>query len=162
MPVGVVSLSRISYHCDLQNGSGLIIPLGAIAEMTLWTMRVMGLIARTSLLDEEIENVGHLLRSELSDPFDFLEKEFDWAWANTEARCALQALAHRNDGSLFFSPPNVMEIEQTIKLPVRPEAADFASEDLRRRRDHEFAELLDDTWASHPVVPRRSVSELAP
>src|SRR5208283_3942506 len=57
--------------------------------------RALGLIARTTLIEEESAAIGRLLRDKLSDPFSFLKPEFDWAFANTEPAEALAKLAQR-------------------------------------------------------------------
>src|ERR1700730_3087089 len=51
--------------------------LGVIAEMTLGPVRILGLIARTRLGENEAAKVGQMIRSRLAAPFDFLKEEFE-------------------------------------------------------------------------------------
>ena len=162
MPVGRLTLSRISYFCDLRRNTGLVIPLGVIAEITLGPVHVFGLIARTGLLETELLAVGRSFRHKLEEPFDFLEIEFDWAWENTDPGEALPSLVRRHTDSLFFAPPIIDEVRKTIELDNYDAAEEFAKDELRRKRDDEFRALLIDTWHKREVVPNRDAAISAP
>ncbi|MDE2163674.1 MAG: hypothetical protein KGJ53_10975 [Alphaproteobacteria bacterium] len=137
---GRLSLSRITYHTDLQQASGLIIPLGVIAEMTLGTWRALGLIARTTLSIDEANALGRMIRERLTSPFEFLKQEFDWAFAETESGEALGALANRFSESLSFATPTSRVVKKV--LPTGPSAADAILSELRKARDDEFYLML--------------------
>src|SRR5258708_12539907 len=119
---GRLSLSRITYRTNLQQASGVVIPLGVIAEMTLGPWRALGLIARTQLLAEEIESIGRLIRPKLEMPFNFLLPEFDWA-ASDKSGEPLSKLPQRFSESLFFAPPPLQPIRTVFPptpLPAQP------------------------------------------
>jgi hypothetical protein len=146
-------LSRISYICNLQQESALIIPLGAIAETTFESARIMGLIARTELINNETRYIGQLMRQNLSNPFDFLKKEFEWAWNNTESGEALNVLAGKHTDSLFFSSPTLYEDRY---LSAANEAAEkYAVKTSCHKRDQEFLQLLMDSWEVPKAIPPR-------
>ena len=142
---GRLGLSRIVYHCDLQQASGTIIPLGVIAEMMCGATRVLGLVARARLTDQEIQKVGRAYRNQLATPFALLRDDFKWAWVNTGGGTALQILADRYTNSLFFAPPRV-EVVRMRSERVRGAAnvRKWTIETLRRKRDADFYALLDD------------------
>ena len=130
-------LSRISYYCDLQRESGVVIPLGVMAEVTIGGVRGLGLIARTRVLDDELQAIGLMLRDKISNPFEFLRLEFEWAWANTESGRALSVFAQRHTDSLFFSPP---------KLGGFSAEATQIETKLHGIMNKEYLALLDDTY----------------
>lgn len=140
LPLGQRGVARISYFCDLQQASSLVIPLGVMTEVTSANIRGLGLIARTRLLDEELEHVASMMREKISNPFDLLRGEFDWGWSNAGAGEALRSFAKRHTDSLFFSPPTVRgftadgtQIEQKMHSLLNKEFASFLEETLRRR-----------------------------
>lgn len=159
--LGRLSLSRITYRCDLQQDSGHPIPLGVIAEMTIGRVRALGLIARVDLSREEAGAIGRLIRPKLSKPFDFLLEEFKWAFSETRPGEALSRLADRFSESLQFDPPHSEEMRKI--LPVGPAASELVLSDLRRRRDEEFYLMLADTWGGAPkrVEPSLDMTRLA-
>lgn len=144
---GRLSLSRITYQTDLRQASGLVIPLGVIAEMTLGTARALGIIARTQLERAESAAIGQLLRDALTKPFDYLKSEFDWAWANAERGRCVETLAARNSDSLLFAPPSPIFIRRP--LSSKSELLDLVKCELCAARDKEFklmmAELTTET-----------------
>jgi hypothetical protein len=157
MHFGRLSLSRITYHCDLQR-AGLVIPLGVIAELAVGSGRALGLIARKSLEEEELSSVGRMVREKLATPFEFLKPDFDWAWGKIatekiEAGRVLNLLAGRYAESVFFAPPLAERVRTT---------ADFALGELRRRRDDEFYSMLADLMGHPTIPPSKDISELEP
>jgi hypothetical protein len=138
---GRLTLSRIVYHCDLQREAGHIIPLGVIAEMTYGPVRVLGLIARVRLKEQEAGLVGRVLRDRLATPFEFLKDDFEWAWANTGRGEALGRLAERHTQSLLYVPPQ-LEMMRKRGAPSTS-LMRWATEMLRKRRDAEFDALVD-------------------
>jgi hypothetical protein len=157
MHFGHLSLSRIIYRCDLQRDSGLIIPLGAMAELSFGPVRVLGLIARKNLDRQDLSQVGRMLRDKLAAPFEFLKSDFDWAWQKIEferieAGRVLSLLSSRYSESVFFTPPSEERIRTT---------AEFALAELRRRRDEEFYLMLADLMGEPTIPPSKDISELA-
>lgn len=144
--VGRLSLSRITYNCDLQRASGLVLPLGVIAEMTLDTTRGLALIARTRLEPDQIQSVGRLLREQMAAPFDFLKREFDWAWANAAHGQAVATLARKHSESLFVASPLVHDLRRAFTS--KSELVDAVKREFCEVRDREFklmmAELTPD------------------
>lgn len=138
-----LSLSRITYNCDLRSASGLTIPLGAMAEIAVGPVRVLGLIARTQLLDPEVSALGKMIQPRLANPFEFLKRELEWAWLNTESGEALSTLANRHSESLFFAPPDQIALgraiaREAVSTPIK------ASSELKRERDYAFLSLMDE------------------
>ena len=156
--VGRLSLSRVTYHTDLQQASGLVIPLGVIAEVTIGTWRALGLIARTALVPDEVAAVGRMLRDKLSEPFNFLKPEFDWAFADTEPGEALGKLAQRFSESLFFAPPTTIATRKV--LPVGGAGAELVLSDLRKSRDEEFYLMLAEARGQPDPVPSEDTTKL--
>ena len=141
---GRLSLSRVTYHTNLQQAAGLVIPLGVMAEMSIGKWRALGLIARTSLTGEETAAVGRLLRDQISAPFDFLKREFDWALSETNAGEALVQLARRYSDSLFFAPPSSTSVKKILPSDEAVVAAvgELILPDLRKARDDDFYLML--------------------
>jgi hypothetical protein len=156
---GRLSLSRITYHTDLQRASGLIIPLGVVAEMAIGQWRALGLIARTKLNPDEAGAVGRLMRDSLSEPFKFLKSEFDWAFSSTAKGEALAALSCKFSQSLFFAPPSLTEMKKV--LPTGPTAAEQILSDLRKFRDEEFYLMVAELENEPGPVPSEDSTRLA-
>lgn len=158
MQFGHLSLSRITYHCDLQRATGLVIPLGVIAELAVGPVRTLGLIALKTLEEKDLAPVGRMVRNKLSSPFEFLKPDFDWAWdkietEKIEAGRVLNLLAARYTNSIFFSAPNEQRVRTT---------AGSALAQMRQRRDEEFYSMFDDLM-EHPIIPpSKDISELEP
>ncbi len=137
-------MSRITHHTNLQHSSGLIIPLGVIAELTFGSWRALGLIARSPLSDDELSAIAGVLRDRLRDPFAFLAQQFDWALAETEAGEGLSGLSQRFTDSMFFAPPQGHKVRRVL-----PQGATMAGSsilaDLRKERDDEFYLMLAET-----------------
>ena len=155
---GHLSLSRIEYYTDLQRGSGLVIPLGVMAELTIGPWRALGLIARTRLLSTEVGAIGRTLRDHIASPFNFLAPEFDWAFAETEPGAALAKLSQRFNGSIFVAPPAETSIKKL--LPIGSLAAEQVLVDLRRSRDEEFYLMLAE--ADTEAAPSEDRTKLRP
>jgi len=160
---GRLSLSRVTYHTNLQQAAGTIIPLGVIAEMIIGSWRALGLVARTSLTDRETALVGRLLRDQISVPFDFLKREYDWALTETKPGDALEKLAQRFSESLFFAPPTSTSVKNVLPTGDNVGAAvgELILPDLRKARDHEFYLMLaedeqngDDAVTSQDMLRR--------
>lgn len=155
---GRLSLSRITYHTNLQQASGLIVPLGVMVELTLGHWRALGLIARTELSMDETKAVGRLIREKIARPFDFLKPEFDWAFSKTTSGYALAELANRFSESLFFAPPTAHAIRKV--LPPGAAAAEPILGDLRKARDEEFYLMLAELEDQRPM-PIEATTKLA-
>jgi hypothetical protein len=151
---GRLSLSRITYFCDLQKATSPIIPLGVIAEIQMGHFRALGLIARDELYKAEIEMVGQLIRTKLSTPFTFLKDEFDWSFEKMkEGFDPIAGLAQRYSDALFVAPPRIESVRK--ELPDGAAGADLVRGELRRRRDKEFNRMLVDIWGPRGVTPTR-------
>jgi hypothetical protein len=157
---GCLSLSRVTYHTNLQDASGLIIPLGVIAELTTGSWRALGLIARTTLLSNEVDAIGIMIRDHIASPFRFLAPDFDWAFAETEPGEALRRLSQRYSDSVFFAPPTDLRIRKL--LPLGALAAEPLLADLRRARDEEFYLMLAEANGVTEAVPSEDRTKLRP
>ncbi len=155
---GRLTLSRITFHCDLQKASGLKVPLGVIAEISMGNIRSLGLIARTELKPNESNGIGILLKQHLANPFNYLRTEFEWAWGNSAPGDALAKLSDRHSTSLFFAPAAVT----TLRKACSPtELLDFVRRELRERRDSEFDLLLAESWGGSTVSPTEDTARAA-
>jgi hypothetical protein len=155
MNLGRLSLSRISYFCDLQRASGRQIPLGVIAEITVGNIRTLGLIGRTRLHPHELTSIGALIRDRLHNPFEFMKEEFDWAWTNSEAGTSLQTLAARHNESYFISPPDVKVVRGAGV------ALEFAKRKMQAERDAAFFSFLNVSGHPSDAAPSDEFARLA-
>jgi hypothetical protein len=156
---GRLSLSRITYICDLRQASASIIPLGVMAEIVIGRVRALGLIARTRLEPNEAERVGRILRPQLETPFEFLKKELDWAFASAPRGCALAELSQRFSESLLFETPRAEEWRKV--LPRGRAAAEPVLAYLRQRRDDDFWLLLTECESGENIIPSEDATKLA-
>ena len=156
---GQIHLSRITYNCDLRQGTGDVLPLGVIAEVTLGPVRALGLIARTELDDDEAVLIGNLWRDRLRKPFELLKVEFDWAWANAGAGEALGALSNRHTESLLIASPERTSLRKAFNSAQ--EILDFARRELRNQRDDEFELMLADLWGQLDSSPTEELAKAA-
>jgi hypothetical protein len=147
---GRLSLSRITYHCDLQRASGQHIPLGVIAEMKLGPVRVLGLIARTGLTGDETSQIARLLREHLARPFEYLKAEFDWAWSNVSGGESLAALSNRHAEALFFAPPAYTSVRRPF---TSGGDLDSFKRELCDARDAEFKLMLAELRGNLELAP---------
>ena len=138
------SLARIVYQFDLDRGLSRRIPLGVIAEATTASVRALGLIARTSLFDEEKSQIAWRMKEQLDSPFRFLKEEFEWAFRNTEPGEALVILASKFSESLLIEPPRLDTWRKAIPHGVL--APQPVLDELRRRRDDDFFLLLTESF----------------
>jgi hypothetical protein len=152
---GRLNVSRISYHANLQRASGVIIPLGVMAELTFGAWRALGLIARTSLSDEEMNAIAPVFRERLSSPFGFLGPEFDWAFASAPAGEALSALSLRFSESLFCAPP-----EDRLIKKLAASTVDSVLVDLRKARDDDFYLMLAEAGRIAEAAPSEDRTKL--
>src|SRR5262245_47389853 len=120
IPTGRLGLARIAFHTDVSSKYETVIPLGVIAEIQLNHVHGLGLIARTSLTDQEARLVAPLLRTKLKSPFELLNLDFEWAWSNARPGC-LTDLANRHQGSLRYETP--VSKRFTLRRPVDDAAA---------------------------------------
>jgi hypothetical protein len=129
-----------------------------MSEITLGTVRGLGLIARTELERQELDSVGQLIRPRLENPFDFLKEEFHWALNETRPGTALSTLAARLTSSLFLEPPKLESFRKGfVALTEVPEHA------LQRLesglRDEFFLLLAETVEAVAPTL--QTVTRLA-
>jgi hypothetical protein len=158
--IGSLDVSRVTYHTNLQHASGLIIPLGVIAELTVGSWRALGLIARMTLSDNELCAVAGVVRDRLRSPFTFLATEFDWAIVETRAGEALSSLSQRFSDSIFFAPPQGRQIKRL--LPLAATGANSILVDLRKERDEEFYLMLAEAAEVREPVPSEDRTKLLP
>jgi hypothetical protein len=156
-PFGRLHLSRITYICDLQKNYP-IIPLGVIAEIRAPNVRVLGLIARARLSDDETKLVGSLYKSGIATPFDFIKSDFEWLAEERER--SLKDLVGSRSQSFSFAVPQ----EQSVRLLASkgPVAKESACDELRKWRDKEFWAMLAELRPDPSNVDRvREISDLA-
>jgi hypothetical protein len=92
----------VSYRCDMSRADGLVIPLGILADMKAGDTYAMLLVARTSLGTDEADQVGELIRADISAPFTYLESIFDDVIRARSPGEAFEALPDKHSLSLFF------------------------------------------------------------
>lgn len=127
LPTGRFKVATIEYRCDLSRRDGLVIYFGAIAEITLSTMRGLGLIARAQLGAEELGSIGAVGARALSNPFEYLRAECETAWKTISGFGVLDHFSKQNAGSLVFGMPEQRQIpthllrqfaEPDVSLPL--------------------------------------------
>jgi hypothetical protein len=156
--VGCLSVSRISYHTDLQQVTSLVIPLGVIAELVIGHWRALGLIARSTLSADELNQVAPRLRPSIKYPMEFLRSDFEWAFTKTDSGQALTGLSHRLTASLFCAPPADRLIRKPLPLGVS--AAEPISFELRKARDDEFYLMIAECIDAHALVASEDRTKL--
>ena len=115
MRVESFRVADIRFYCDLQTPDSAIIDLGAVAELLVDNWRCMGLIARTTLTQDEAEMLSgiprELLTSGTKGPFEYLEKRFDAAWT-CEPGTGIAYLREHHQHSLVVTAPNELNIKK--------------------------------------------------
>jgi hypothetical protein len=160
LTTGTLKVSAIRFYCSPSRADGIVVQLGAIAEILVPKLRGLGLIARAALTPFEMKAIGELGRRLLTSPFDALSKEFDAAWMTAEP---IEFLRSKHSHSFRVEPPIIHEVPrrlfvegQTVRSLVRV----FLSECL----DDEGQKLvaLDEHKTSHIVGEPLERVELRP
>lgn len=112
--VGSLNFANIQFYCELGNPDGRVIPLGVMAEISLPQLRGLGMIARTELDADELQEVGHLGRGLIAKPFEYLAQQFEKAWVEAGPGKALEYLAEKHPHSLHFSVPNQRDVPRNL------------------------------------------------
>ena len=103
---GTLKVAAVNFYPFPSRANSTVIQLGAMAEISLPTLRGLGLIARTELTAFELEQLGEMGRRMLSAPFVMLNGEFDVAWKESAPGNALAFLRDKHHHSLRFESPN--------------------------------------------------------
>jgi hypothetical protein len=149
--------AQIVYFTDLTRRDARVIPLGALAEVMLPHIHGLGLRARTTLTEDELNLVSPLIRDRLSNPFTFFRAEFDLAWDDAEIGHAIDFLAGRHATSLSIMAPVDYSQRQWLlerKVAPRPDAVDAQ---ISTAIDTEFERLMKQY--GDPQVPDRKLIE---
>jgi hypothetical protein len=159
LTTGTLKVSAIRFYCEPSRVDGLVIQLGAIAEILVPRLRGLGLIARARLTPFEMKAVGELGRRLLASPFEVLSKEFDSAWMTAEP---IEFLCTRHAHSFRVETPVIQEVPRRLFVDgqsVRSLVRVFLFECL----DDEGQKLvaLDEYKVSHVEEPPERV-ELKP
>ena len=141
-PSGSFRLSRIIYIEDLQRADSRVIPLGAIAEVTLPHLRGLAMAARTALDPDELALVGSLMRDHLAVPYDFLEGEFLHAWKEADKGEALNMLMQEHSSSLSFLAPNDLQVPRRWLIGESAALPPLVRNRLIGVVDDEFYEMI--------------------
>jgi hypothetical protein len=157
---GTIKVSAIRFYCSQSRTDGLVVQLGAIAEILVPKLCGLGLIARAQLTPFEMEAIGELGRRLLASPFEALSKEFDLAWTTEEP---IEFLRSRHSHSFRVEAPSIQNVPRRLFIdgqPVRSLVRTFLSESL----DEEGQKLvaLDERQASHMVKEPPERVELRP
>jgi hypothetical protein len=156
---GTLTVSSIRFYCEPSREGGLVLQLGAIAEIAVPRLRGFGLIARSELTSFELDKIGEIGRRILTSPFNMLSKEFEIAWAEAQPGFALEFLHARHLHSLRVEKPETREVPPRLFAvdgqPVRSLVRTFLSEEL----DNEASQLLamDSDNKPHIAEPEERV-----
>lgn len=148
-----LNISAIEFYPELGKPGGQVVPLGVMAEISVPSLRGLGMIARTELEQEELRVLGYLGEKLISRPFDYLAEQFDDAWANAAPGSALQYLAARHLYSLHFSVPQMLELPRQLQLSDAGGAATFKGavrEHLGSILDNQMLRLIDQIDRTKP------------
>jgi hypothetical protein len=102
---GTLKVSAIRFNCAPGYPNRLVVALGAMVEASPPGLRGLGLIARSSLTDFELDQIGELGRRMIANPFDYLNAEFEEAWNGAPPGGAIDFLRERHSHSLSFDEP---------------------------------------------------------
>lgn len=105
--------ARVQYFLNMTHRTEFdSIPLGVFCEIKTSQMRALALRARTRLSDNEANSITPVFRDHIINPFQYLAKEFDAAWASADTSCALSFLTRKHSAAL------------SVLAPYHPTAAD--------------------------------------
>jgi hypothetical protein len=93
---------EISYVCDISRDDGVSIPLGILADLRAQGVYGLGLVARKTLSEAEAEQVGGLIRAEVSTPFAYLSGVFKEVFNSPVPAEAFRCLPSKHALSLRF------------------------------------------------------------
>lgn len=110
----VLRILEVSYHCNISRTGGLVIPLGIMADLRASGVYGLGLVARQSLSEDEASQVGGLLRSHISSPFEYLTSIYDEVFHASAPPSVFESLPERHALSLTFT---MVDGAKTISLP---------------------------------------------
>lgn len=139
MEMGTFKLSNINFYCAPGQTNGLIIHLGAIAELLVPDFWVLGMIGRTGLNDFEEEIIGELGRRILLNPYDYLVSEFDDAWENASLGNALEYLSGEHPHSLRFEGAKLQDVPRHVFVEGKPSRTMLALHVMQELEDRASA-----------------------
>lgn len=106
---------EISYHCDLTQVGGRVIPLGVLVDLRVAGLYGLGLVARQGLTEEEACHVGTLIRPRIAAPFKYLNTIYDEVFKASSPGTVFETLPDRHSLSLAFT---LAGATRTIALPL--------------------------------------------
>lgn len=150
----LVRVSKVVYRFDVLRPAKITeaVPLGVFVDMRVeGRLYGLGLMARSSVSEHEIERVGVLARPLIEHPFDFLLKEYERLIGSANSQAAFVDLPNVHSTALFVAPP---EGDARIQLPrhlrVRPDDSEgleaWAKDSLLGQLTEGFWNLLDEHW----------------
>jgi hypothetical protein len=109
---------EISYACDISRIDGARIPLGILADISAEGVYGLGLVARSNLSKDEADQIGNLIRAELSSPFTYLESIFDEVFKSSKHVDAFAELPSKHVLSLHFkiTRHNSLDLPKPVKI----------------------------------------------
>jgi hypothetical protein len=109
---------EISYACDISRTDGNKIPLGILADISADGVYGLGLVARSTLSQEEAEQIGKLVRAEMSSPFSYLERIFETVFNSSKPIDTFGELPSKHALSLHFkiSKQAVLVLPKPVKI----------------------------------------------
>lgn len=139
--VSSFSLSRIIYFTNLQLENAPSLALGVMGEIVLPKLRVAGLIAREELIEAELEQVGPLMRDDLSRPFEYLVQHFERAWDEAQRGRAVQMLCEEFTAALSFNPPTSEQVPRRWLVDRNPDLGSLVMSRLAAILEDEFYDI---------------------
>lgn len=106
---------EISYHCDLTQVGGRVIPLGVLVDLRVAGLYGLGLVARQTLTEEEACHVGALIRPRIATPFAYLSSIYDEVFDASSPGSVFETLPDRHNLSLAFT---LAGAARAVSLPL--------------------------------------------
>ena len=111
-------LATVGYSCDLFSETPTVLPLGAFAEIRFGEWYGLGLTARSTMSEADLNLLAPLAREVLSDPFALLRDEFSRVYDAANPEAEFTKMCERHSGSLVTRLASAFDIDE-VPLAVR-------------------------------------------
>lgn len=164
-PTATLRVSRAVYSYDVSRLQTVedLIPLGVFVDVQISDLLYgLGLMARKSVAETELERVGKLARPLVAEPFNYLNFEFDRIMGATDRASAFAGLPIEHSTALQICTA----VERKIDLPRHLRVHDrqdalkvWAKDVVVNSMTDAYWSLLDEHWPNSNVVGNRGERE---